>query len=226
MNWLFDASQFQTRSHCGPGWTPGLQLVDQAANLVIFLSYMSIPFSLYLVYANKKAKFKLDYAILMFIAFIALCGLTHLNDVLVFRWAGYRYFTLIDVLTAVASAVTALSMPRVVYTVAKLPSWGEVDQLNAKLREELERRKQAERATNELNEKLRERVTKLTAVLKANSVKTLEDLRRTNNWIKQRNVAFQELARIVTDLERSTGEQNVPANGHEIDDTIPDMESI
>ena len=50
----------------------------------------------------------------LFIAFILLCGLTHLTEAIVFYWAPYRFYTLIYVICAAVSLPTALLLPFVV----------------------------------------------------------------------------------------------------------------
>jgi hypothetical protein len=119
MNWLFDAADFLTRDHCGPGWTPALTVVNQVANFAIFVAYFSIPWSLLILWMRLRRMADLRellaehaWVLLAFGVFICSCGLGHLDDVLVFQWAPYRFFTLVNVVTAAASLVTALLLPR------------------------------------------------------------------------------------------------------------------
>jgi hypothetical protein len=116
MNWLLDTHGFLSRSHCG-AWEPWLIGVNQLSNLLIFISYMSIPialFSLIDLEKLKKATGAGNTIIVMFMLFIAACGLTHLMDVVSFTAAPYRFFTLIDALTAVFSTATAIMLPGVI----------------------------------------------------------------------------------------------------------------
>jgi chemotaxis family two-component system sensor kinase Cph1 len=123
--WLCDTSDFITRDSCGIGWTNTLILVNRVANFLIFLSYLSIPISLFYCWLQLRRSHAawLEVSpvnktiIINFMCFIVFCGLTHLCDVLVFEWAAYRLFTLMDVLTALASVPTAIILPSVVRTV-------------------------------------------------------------------------------------------------------------
>jgi amino acid transporter len=124
--WLLDTAPFVTRDHCGLGWTRDHIAVNQVANFLIFLAYFSIPVSLFNFMLRLRALRRpsvgrlLDvvrarvWMIACFMCFIAFCGLTHLMDVLVFGWAPYRFFTLVDAATAAVSLPTALLLPGVI----------------------------------------------------------------------------------------------------------------
>ena len=54
----------------------------------------------------------IGWMLLLFAAFIAACGLTHVCDIVVFWWPGYRLFTLISVSHGhISSVYTALLLP-------------------------------------------------------------------------------------------------------------------
>jgi len=116
LRWLFDDSVFTTRNHCGSGWTDLLILINQFGNLLFVVAYFSIGISLmmfyfklikYPAYANYNI-----WIVWMFGAFITLCGSTHLADIVVFYYAGYRFYTLIDLLAGIVSLTTAVTLPR------------------------------------------------------------------------------------------------------------------
>jgi hypothetical protein len=123
MQWLLDTAVFFTRNHCGVGWTHNMIQVSRLVNFLIFFAYFSIPVSLLIVWYElrrmKEMKVLYDvltenrWIILMFVLFISFCGVTHLCDVLVFDWAPYRLYTLIDAMTAVLSIATAILLPKV-----------------------------------------------------------------------------------------------------------------
>jgi hypothetical protein len=123
MEWLLDTAHFFTRNHCGVGWTSTLILISRFVNFLIFFAYFSIPVSLMVIWWElrgiaslktlKDTVIQSRWIVLMFVFFIFFCGLTHLCDVLVFDWAPYRLFTLVDTITAVLSVTTAVFLPRV-----------------------------------------------------------------------------------------------------------------
>ena len=201
MNWLLDTSSFLTRSHCGPGWTTEIVTLYQISNFLIFLSYVTISLAIYFLYVKKKKDLPSPHIFILFIFFIILCGLTHLSDVVVFYWAPYRLFTALTVLTAVASAITAYNLPLAVRSLVKLPSCEYVHRINNRLQEEVLHRDMSAKELTARNERLKARVTALEELLKANTEMTLQDLLHTNKWIHERNVAMQELNKMVSELE-------------------------
>lgn len=110
--WIFDTTGFVPRGVCG-NWPMWLRILNQSSNLVIFLAYFAIPAAL--VYFAKKfpRRFRGGQQLLSgawwSAAFVFLCGLTHLCEFLAFYWAGYRFFTVILVATALVS-VRAVSV--------------------------------------------------------------------------------------------------------------------
>jgi len=200
-NWLWDTSEFVTRNHCGPGWTPeliGLYIVSHA---IIALAYFAIPIELYFLYRKDWDDPHTTRVFAMFMSFIFLCGLTHLSDVAAFYWVPYRLYTLLYVITAIASAVTALNLPFLVARLVRYPSPAFVNKLNDQLREEVQRRAEAEREFARRDEILKARLSNLEDVLKNNKIKTVEDLQRINQWIHERNKAIEELRKLVSEWE-------------------------
>ena len=200
-NWLWDTSEFVTRNHCGPGWTPELISLYMISNAFIALAYFAIQIALYFLYRKDWADPRASRMIVMFMTFIVLCGLTHVGDAVVFYWAPYRLYMLISTLTAIAAAVTAFELPVLVTRLLKLPSPAYVHKINDQLREEVLRRAEAEKEFARRNEILKARVSTLEDLLKANAIKTLENLQWTNQWIHERNAAMEELRKLLSEWE-------------------------
>ena len=113
MSWLLDSASFISRNHCGK-WSDWLIFLNQISNFLIFIAYMTIPLSLLVLWSSfRKRGVKSYWMIFMFVLFIWSCGLTHLMDVLAFTWPAYRFFTLIDCVTAILSIPTAVLLPGV-----------------------------------------------------------------------------------------------------------------
>ncbi len=134
---LFNTSDFVTRDHCGTGWTHGLIVAYIVSNLTIALAYFAIPAMLLVLYRSKRHDLPRPEILILFIAFIVLCGFTHLTDVIVFFWPGYRLFTGFYAATAITSIATACYLPSVVKTLVKLPSREYAHSLNDRLQTEL-----------------------------------------------------------------------------------------
>ena len=110
--WEFflDPSDFMTRDQCG-AWSPVLMTLYQTAHAGIALSYFAIPISLAHLYAKHRRSLPRPGVVLLFISFILLCGMGHVCNLLAFHWPAYRLFTLIDFMTALVSAATAVVLP-------------------------------------------------------------------------------------------------------------------
>lgn len=163
-SWLFDAESFVTRQHCGD-WGGLLPWVYAVANLLIALAYFRIPLTLLDLYRKRKDVLPERATLVQFAAFITLCGITHLLDVLVFYWAPYRLFTLVYILTALVSIGTALSLPRAANAIFQLPNPVELQNTIDRLDQEVATRKGLEKVLTNRNENLRKEADVLRELL-------------------------------------------------------------
>lgn len=110
---LFNAEGFMPRRLCGV-WTPGLAMLHQASDFLIFLSYMLIPLFLAMAYRayrqdrldTTKIQKVLPLFAVEFTAFVFFCGVSHFHQVLVFWYPVYRWFGLWSCATAAISLAT------------------------------------------------------------------------------------------------------------------------
>ncbi len=110
--WLFDTSPFVPRWHCGD-WDEGLGLTLIRSDIAIWLAYVLIPIGGYR-YAKRWGLFSdrsTCWAVWLCIAFVFLCGLTHLLNAVMFHYPLYRLLAAVEVLTAGASLGTAYALP-------------------------------------------------------------------------------------------------------------------
>lgn len=116
IDFLFDVNAYPARWQCG-AWSPTMGWLHIISDAIIFLAYMGIPITL--LYFRKRFKdVKVDFAIVLFSAFIFLCGVTHLNDAIVFWYPFYNFAGLIKAMTAVVSLMTlvviGIKVPKVI----------------------------------------------------------------------------------------------------------------
>ncbi len=113
------SSDFIPHGHCFL-WNPGIVWTQVVSNGTIALSYVAISSTLaYLVYQLREAiPYRGMY--LAFGAFIVLCGITHMSDVLVIWKPAYWLDSAIRIATAVVSAATAAMLPSLVPNAAAL----------------------------------------------------------------------------------------------------------
>src|SRR6185369_10667883 len=97
---LFDHASFTSRNHCG-SWSDWLIQVNQFSNLSIFIAYTTISIMLGYLWYTRKQDIYNHWIVLCFVGFIFACGITHLCNFISFHAAPYRFFTLVDAITAI-----------------------------------------------------------------------------------------------------------------------------
>jgi len=118
-------------------WNSGLVWLHVVSDALIFLSYMSIPFTL-VYFIRKRRDFPFSWMFACFGMFIVACGLTHVMEIWTLWHATYWLSGAIKALTALASVPTAILLVRLVPRALALPS-------PEQLKTEIASRKQAER---------------------------------------------------------------------------------
>ncbi|CAN5413599.1 hypothetical protein BH09BAC6_BH09BAC6_07360 [soil metagenome] len=132
---LFNTADWPARWHCGT-WSDFHGWLYILSDLSIWASYFAIPFLLFRI-INKRKDIPFPKIIWLFIAFILLCGTTHLIDAVIFWWPAYRLSALVRFVTGVISIFTVFALYKILPMIYKLRT---LDQLEA----EIEERKKAE----------------------------------------------------------------------------------
>ena len=133
-------------------WSPGLIGLHVVSDLLIFISYFSIPSMLFWVLRKKK---HLPYAtvLLWFAIFILSCGLTHLMEVWNIWFPDYWMSGSMKLFTAITSLVTAVLFYKILPKTLSLTTPEAVIEANLKLeREVIERKKMEVELTNRAKE--------------------------------------------------------------------------
>jgi hypothetical protein len=149
-----------------------------------------IALNLLKLYRRKRSELPAPGLFVLAPAFLLLCGLSHLCDVVVFDWAPYRLFTLVDLLTAAVSVAAACWMPSVVQWMVRQPPREYVRTVNKALEDDLSRATRSRQELIHQNEALKERV------------RALEHMLKTNAWIREKNAAVADLTRRLDGEER------------------------
>ncbi|WP_134702045.1 PAS domain-containing sensor histidine kinase [Ammoniphilus sp. YIM 78166] len=116
-------------------WRLDLVTLHALSDMVIMLSYYSIPISI-LLFIRKKKNIRFRAIALLFILFIFLCGTTHFVS-LITIWKPI-YFTegLFKSITAIVSLVTAIYIWFWMPKLLSLPTTKELEEVNHQLKEE------------------------------------------------------------------------------------------
>ncbi|RWY47863.1 sensor histidine kinase [Mucilaginibacter gilvus] len=115
---IFGTANWPARWHCG-SWSDFHGWLYIISDIGIWASYFAIPFLL-VVMLRKKQDIPFHRIIFLFVAFILLCGLTHLIDAAIFWWPAYRLSALLRFITAVVSIFTVYALYRILPTVFNL----------------------------------------------------------------------------------------------------------
>ncbi|MGI4020552.1 MAG: hypothetical protein ACRYFA_03530 [Janthinobacterium lividum] len=132
---LFSTDGFSARWHCG-NWTEFHGWLHVVFDLGIWAAYFTIPLLLLRVMAKRK-DVPFNGVILLFRAFVLLCGLTLLVDALIFWLPVYRLSAVLRFATAIVSIFAAYWLNRIFPMLLALRSVRE-------LKIEIERRKKTE----------------------------------------------------------------------------------
>lgn len=124
-------------------WNPGLVWLHVIADSLIALSYYAIPIALFW-FVRKRRDIPFSWIFALFGAFIVACGTTHLMEVWNIWHADYWVDGAIKGITAAVSIPTAVLsivyLPRAV----ELPSVSDWKRANARLEEDVRRRRETE----------------------------------------------------------------------------------
>jgi len=187
---LFDATGFQTRGRCGP-WSESLVHFYVFSSSLITLAYVIMAACLYSIWRKRRTDTQHEWILLLFVAVIAVCGVTHACDVAVFWWPGYRLFTVFGAVAAILSLTAALCLSRLTQVLVDIPSLARFQTITSELTQAIALK---EKAIND---------SRATIAALRRQVDHLERMRMTGLWVTEQESALRELK---TALESSTRE--------------------
>lgn len=162
---VFGSVSFTAHGYC-LFWQKGLVALHVMSDSLIAFAYIMIPIII-LLFVHRKQISENKLLFLLFAAFILVCALTHLMDIVVIWYPWYYLQGLILAFAAVVSVATVVILWQKMPELIKLPSLQFLQQINEQLTVEIERRKEAEQNLHILNETLEKRI--------ANEVKNNRD---------------------------------------------------
>jgi PAS domain S-box-containing protein len=154
---LFSSGPYMPHGYCFL-WNPGLIGLHVISDLLIALSYLSIPFTLG-YFVRKRRDLPFHSMFICFGVFILACGATHGMDVWTLWHANYWLSGSIKAITAMASVPTAILLAKLIPDAIALPS-------PAAMRLEIAERKRAEEALSLTKMELEVRVEERTRELR------------------------------------------------------------
>lgn len=160
-------------------WEPWLVILWAGSDLLIFASYMAIPFALFTVLRKRK---DIPHAglVALFGGFILLCGLTHMLSIITLWHPIYPFTGFVKLATGLVSILTAIVLFRLIPALIAFPSPAEMTRTNARLRDEI-----ASHQTTlaSLERTVEERTAELSALNATLAVQTREAVHRSSNLL-------------------------------------------
>jgi len=166
------ATDFMPHGHCF-WWRPDIIWLHVISDLLIGLSYFSIPVMVILLVKRKK-DLPFHWMFYMFAAFILLCGTTHFLNIVTLWVPIYRADGVAKAITAIISVATAICLYPTIPKALSLKSPRELEEANKRLEEENKKRYEAEKALQLSNQALESRVEERTLELKLHADKLVE----------------------------------------------------
>jgi two-component sensor histidine kinase len=203
MQALIDYASYMPHGYC-LFWQPWLVFLFAGSDLLIFLSYSAIPFAL-LLFLKRRPDVRYRGLVVLFAAFILLCGVAHLVSIVTLWIPVYPLHGLIKLITGIVSAITALVLFWLVPRLVAIPSPEQLQRANEELRNEIAAHQQTLASLREAQRTLEEKVDERTAALvKANdtlAVMTREAVHRSKNLLSLVSSIARQTARDMTDVE-------------------------
>lgn len=131
LNNFISSGSFIPHGHCYL-WQKDLVSLHILSDLIISLSYYSIPTTLF-YFVNKRKDLPFDWIFLLFSAFIIACGTTHILEIVTLWYPIYWISGFAKALTAVVSLTTAVELVPLVPQALALPSPEQLKQTNQEL---------------------------------------------------------------------------------------------
>jgi two-component sensor histidine kinase/PAS domain-containing protein len=163
LDYLFSSAGFLPHGICLL-WRPDLVALHAISDLVIALSYFSIPLAI-VTFVRNRPDFDYSGVAVLFAAFIILCGTTHLASVGMLWFPYYGLDGMLKLVTALVSAATAVVLWPLIPRLLAVPSPAVLRRANVRLAEEVAERVAAEAALREAHAGLEARVQARTAEL-------------------------------------------------------------
>lgn len=160
---LIDHASYMAHGYCLL-WKPWLVVLHAGSDLLIFLAYFAIPIAIWL-FLRRRANLELKSIAVLFAAFIFLCGLTHMIQMLTLWWPIYETQGVVKAATAIVSVVTAILIFPLIPKALAIPSPRALQQANEELKREIAAHKRTLQELEATQNELERRVAKRTLEL-------------------------------------------------------------
>lgn len=160
-------------------WKPWLVFLWAGSDLLIFMSYTAIPVALFMV-LRKRTEVPQPSLVVLFAAFILLCGITHFFMIVTLWVPIYPFVGWIKLATGLVSTATAIMLFKLVPDIIALPSPAALELANRGLKTEIDAHLQT---LSSLDRQVQERTAELKRATTELAVQAREAAHRSSNLI-------------------------------------------
>ena len=153
---LIDHASYMAHGYCLL-WKPWLVALHAGSDILIFLAYFAIPVAIW-IFLRRRQDLELKQLAVLFAAFIFLCGLTHIIQMLTLWWPIYETQGFVKAATAIVSVLTAILVFPLIPKALAIPSPRALQTANEGLRREVEAHKQTLKELEATRSDLEDRV--------------------------------------------------------------------
>lgn len=210
IDYLFGAASYIPHGYCLL-WRPDLVAMHGVADALTALAYFSIPAAIHVVIRRRR---DLQYTWLawLFIAFIGLCGLTHVIGLATLWQPVYGLEALVKLATAGVSVATALLIWPLLPKALAFPSPALLREANEHLEGEVLQRKHVEHELRETQRELERRVSDRTLQLhEANEKLEIININYVRALLRLQAIVNEAVDGLITIDERGQIEDYNPA---------------
>jgi PAS domain S-box-containing protein len=117
-------------------WKPWLVTLHAGSDILIFLAYFAIPVAIW-IFLRRRKDVELKTLAVLFAAFIFLCGLTHIIQMMTLWWPIYETQGFVKAATAIVSVITAILVFPLIPKAVAIPSPRALQTANEVLKREI-----------------------------------------------------------------------------------------
>jgi PAS domain S-box-containing protein len=135
MHQMIEDASYMAHGYCLL-WKPWLVTLHAGSDFLIFAAYFAIPVAIW-IFVRKRPTLPLQNLAWLFAAFILLCGLTHIINLVTLWWPIYEVQGWVKLATALVSVATALAVFPLIPKALAIPTPDDLVAANQRLTSEV-----------------------------------------------------------------------------------------